>query len=795
MRHLSLLAWVLSAPLAAATFTVTNTSDSGAGSLRQAILDANATPGLDTIAFGIPGSGVQTIAIGSNLEVTDPVLIDGYSQPGSSPNTLAVGDDAAILIVIDGGTTGPVLALEVGSGGSTVRGLSIVQSLGGGSMLLVQSSNNTITGNFVGVAPDGVTLGGVNNGIGVFGGTTGNVIGGTPPSARNVVASSAGELITADGDAMVVQGNYLGLTAAGTAALGAGPRAINVELGTGTTIGGIAPGAGNVIGNYTIRAIQIGEAGFFTTAGVLIQNNLVGTDATGAVRVTSGGPDALSIGRVDDVAIRGNIVVNPAGTGIELVGPIGQITIQGNSIGTDATATVPLRTGLCGIHVGGGVGTPAATIGGRNSGEGNAIAFAGSHGIAMDNTVSGWTVVGNSIFGSALLGISLTGSCGNVIAIPTPNDPGDTDTGANGLQNFPIIQSVSHPDGGHTDVLGKLDSTPSTAYTLDFYADAACSNFPREFLQGRTYLGSAPVSTDASGHASFAIPLPVGTEEGARITATATDPLGNTSELAQRIVFSISPTSGPATGGTSVDVAGTDFVDPSTVTVGGVDAQATFMSDHHLQITTPALSPGTVNDVVATTPDGTSGTLVKGWVADFLDVPAGQQFYSFVTTLVSNAITVGVGGGLYGVNDDTLRQQMAVFLLKGKHGLCYTPPPCSGTFADVPCPSTFANWIEALAAEGITGGCGGGNYCPQNPVRRDQMAVFLLKAEHGSTYTPPDCAGVFADVPCPSTFANWIEQLAAEQITGGCGGGNYCPDNNNTRGQMAVFITKTFNLQ
>ena len=189
------------------------------------------------------------------------------------------------------------------------------------------------------------------------------------------------------------------------------------------------------------------------------------------------------------------------------------------------------------------------------------------------------------------------------------------------------------------------------------------------------------------------------------------------------------------------------------------------------------------------------GTLPNGWIADFLDVPGAQQFYSFVTTLVRNTITVGVGGGAYGIDSPTLRRQMAVFLLKARHGLCYVPPPCTGTFPDVPCPSTFADWIEALAAEGITGGCGGGNYCPTTPVRRDQMAVFLMKAEHGSGYTPPDCAGIYADVPCPSTFANWIEQLAAENITGGCGGGNYCPLSNNTRGQMAVFITKTFGLQ
>jgi hypothetical protein len=138
---------------------------------------------------------------------------------------------------------------------------------------------------------------------------------------------------------------------------------------------------------------------------------------------------------------------------------------------------------------------------------------------------------------------------------------------------------------------------------------------------------------------------------------------------------------------------------------------------------------------------------------------------------------------------------MAVFLLKAKHGICFTPVSCIGAFADVPCTSPFSGWIEQLLWEGITGGCGGGNFCPNSPVRRDQMAVFLLKAEHGSAYVPPPCTGIFADVPCSSNFAVWIEQLFHEGVTGGCGGGDYCPANPNTRGQMAVFLVKTFNLQ
>jgi uncharacterized repeat protein (TIGR03803 family) len=136
------------------------------------------------------------------------------------------------------------------------------------------------------------------------------------------------------------------------------------------------------------------------------------------------------------------------------------------------------------------------------------------------------------------------------------------------------------------------------------------------------------------------------------------------------------------------------------------------------------------------------------------------------------------------------RDQMAVFLLKIAHGAGYTPPSCAGIFPDVACPSLFADWIEELSAEGITGGCGGGSYCPLAPVTRAQMAVFLLKTEHGAAYTPPSCAGIFPDVACPSLFANWIEQLDAEAITGGCGGGNYCPHLPVTRAQMAAFLLK-----
>ena len=377
----------------------------------------------------------------------------------------------------------------------------------------------------------------------------------------------------------------------------------------------------------------------------------------------------------------------------------------------------------------------------------------------------------------------------------TPNDPGDADF-FNGmtLQNFPIITSVV-PGTSTTHIEGSLDSMAAQTYDIDLYASPACPRRPNDYLQGETYLGSLQVATDGFGTASFAIDVPFVLAAGQPVTATATDQSGNTSEFSQRIVFSVDPPSGSATGGTTATISGMSFEAGATVTVGVIPASNVVSVDPGtLTATMPALSAGTLYGLTVSVPGGQTSTLPNGWLADFLDVPAANLFHDYVARLVVNGVAAGVGGGNYGVNQSTLRQQMAVFLLKGKHGVCYAPPPCTGIFGDVACPSPFANWIEALAAEGITGGCGNGDYCPQNPVRRDQMAAFLLKAEHGADYVPPPCTGDFSDVACPSLFADWIEQLAAEQITGGCGNGNYCPGSNATRGQMAAFVAKTFSL-
>lgn len=184
-------------------------------------------------------------------------------------------------------------------------------------------------------------------------------------------------------------------------------------------------------------------------------------------------------------------------------------------------------------------------------------------------------------------------------------------------------------------------------------------------------------------------------------------------------------------------------------------------------------------------------------IQTFADIPMDHWAWKFVERLYANGITGGCSTDPlnYCPTANVTRAQMAVFLLKGMYGTAYTPPDAIGTiFADVPADHMFGKWIEQLSVEGITGGCGNGNYCPDSPVTREQMAVFLLRAEHGNTYTPPASTGTFADVPADYWAAPWIEQLAAEGITGGCGGGNYCPKTIVNRAQMAVFLVAAFNL-
>ena len=793
--------------LPAATFTVTSIADSGGGTLRQAILDANTNPGADTIAFGIVGTGPHTIALASLLpNITDALAIDGYTQAGSSPNTqpTSQGLNTVLKIVIDGasaGFAGTNGCITSAASNVTIRGLAMNRCPGYHIRLQGSVSNNVVVGNFLGTAHDGLSVPAGSSTGGVLQiQQTGTRIGGTAPADRNLIAGVSNAISIglfgqspAGGD-IIIEGNLVGTDATGVVSLGdLGGNGIYVVSGHGVRIGGPTPASRNVVSRFTY-GISLVPMSSGSVVDAVVQGNFVGPNVTGTTLLNrnnngTGGISGSIAATDPNWQILGN-TVGGFGTGI-FASSFG-LVIRGNFIGTDSTGTHKLRNGLRGISASG----EDVIIGGVGAGEANWIAF---NGRGIEVTGGRASIRGNRIWENVVtsfdaLGIDLIESSTQGVTL---NDAGDADTGPSGLQNYPSLISAGPAlgEGAGTHISGLLHSAASTTFDIDFYSSPACASRPQEYVEGQDYIGSTQVTTDGSGQATIDVTLPATVEAGARISATATDPDGNTSEFSQRLILSMSPASGPAAGGTNFTITGMEFAGGATVTVGGQPAtNVTVVNPTRITATSPARPAGSLNNVVVANTDGTGGTLANGWLADFSDVPGSQQFYLQIRRIVANGIAVGCGPGTYCPLSSVTRQQMAVFLLKSMNGICYVPPPCTGTvFGDVTCSSIFDPWIEALAASGITGGCAGGNYCPTSPVLRQQMAVFLLKAKRGPTFVPPTCSGDFSDVPCPGNpFADWIEQLAAEGITGGCGGSNYCPGLSVRRDQMAAFLYNTF---
>jgi hypothetical protein len=246
-----------------------------------------------------------------------------------------------------------------------------------------------------------------------------------------------------------------------------------------------------------------------------------------------------------------------------------------------------------------------------------------------------------------------------------------------------------------------------------------------------------------------------------------------------------------SSGGTIVDGAASYGI------VGaGATVSCTAESDCY-SLTASGPRPGTHWDVKLT--ETLSEPASHEWLLhvgdSFTDVPRTSPFFRFVETMLHHSVTVGCGLNAYCPANPVTREQMSVFVLVGKEGSLYSPVACgTPVFSDVPASSPFCRWIEELARRGVTGGCGGGNYCPADPVTREQVSVFLLHTLD-PTLSPPACTTpMFGDVPASSPFCRWVEELARRGITSGCGGGNYCPTDAVTREQMAVFISATFGL-
>jgi hypothetical protein len=455
----------------ATSFMVTTTADGGIGSLRQAINDANNSSGTDTIAFHILGDGPHTIRPLTPLPtVTDPVVIDGYSQPGASANALATGDNAVLKIVLDGTYAGSTACgLTISAGASTVRGL-VINNFGSYGILLSEVGANVVAGNFIGTDATGSQA--LGNGFtGIVINSVGNTVGGTEAGARNIISGNGnyGIEFWSQGCAGLVQGNYIGTDVTGTMTIpgqmygiliqGAGANVVggttaearNVVLGTG--VGIIIYSANNVIqGNY-VGVDATGSSGFnldgnwsgwgifrgFYIATQLADGNLIGGTAPGAGNVVSGcesaiavegcqrnrfqgnivGADAsgtlllgnglgIAVQQASENLVEGNVVVASGRVGIALEWA-SATRIEGNFVGTDRTRTLNLGNQI-GICLSSCTGTK---VGGTEDGAANTIAFSRLDGVVVDDDsqnpvlVQGNSIRGNSIWQNGGLGINL----------------------------------------------------------------------------------------------------------------------------------------------------------------------------------------------------------------------------------------------------------------------------------------------------------------------------------------------------------------------------------------------------
>jgi hypothetical protein len=531
-----LLALFAAGRSSAATIIVTNSNDAvavGDGvSLREAILSLNAGANVsdvvaigaygtnDTIQFNIPGSGQHTIAVTTSLPPLQvPMLIDGYTQKPATPNTNGPGQgtNAVLMIAIDL-TNGLGTGLNLTGSNITVRGLVLNRAFA--VCIQIAGSTNTIAGNFIGTNFAGSAAGPGNggDGISVSSDSIGHTIGGSTPADLNVISANGGAGIRMGSfSTATIQGNLIGTTASGTAALGNKAQGIVVAGGT-ATIGGTTPGARNVVSGNGAEGILLTSG-----SGDVVEGNYVGTDVTGTAALANSvginvNATNCTIGGATSAA--GNLVSGNATDGIVLSfqqAPSG--VVQNNLIGTNASGGSGIGgQTTAGVHI--LTFAPSNTIGG-GIGLGNRIAFNGGTGVLIDGSGPtggvGNLISANSITGNGCLGIKLGSS--PAPCVPTPNDPLDADTGPNGLQNYPTITSASMA-GGFVSVSGTLNSVPSNTFYIEFFSNAVCDASGNG--QGNNFIGFTNVTTDSAGNASFG-PLPLSNSSGQSvITSTAT---------------------------------------------------------------------------------------------------------------------------------------------------------------------------------------------------------------------------------------------------------------------------------
>jgi uncharacterized repeat protein (TIGR01451 family) len=501
---------------------------------------------LTTIGGIVPGSGNVISGNGGNGIVFPPFAADsgvGGNLIGTDlTGTAKLGNTGEGVLIING--HGLLI------GGTDPGARNVISGNGHNGVLIIMGQNrgNTVQGNYIGtdvtgataIDVHGVALGNGLNGVSIVGAPN-NLIGGTAAGAGNVISGNKGEGIAITGATStrnLVQGNFIGTDSTGTTttdghgkALGNGGNGVAIDGAAGNTVGGTAATAGNVISGNTRDGVLIQGSG---TSAITVQGNHVGTDLRGQVALPNKG-SGVEVNNIPGTTVGGtaagavNVISGNGGAGVYIHGSGATGTyVQGNYIGTQGDGSTALGNQFYGVYI-----ADAAShnlIGGTDPGAGNTIAYNGDgvqpkeqgHGVLIADGTDN-SIRRNSIFKNAGRGIAL----GTGTWYDTLNDLGDGDTGANDLQNYPVLTSVT-VSGGQVKIHGFLNSQPLGTYTIEFFANSAPN--PSGFGDGEKFLGDMTVTANGDGHVEFDVTLADAGAPDHYLAATATDTLtGDTS--------------------------------------------------------------------------------------------------------------------------------------------------------------------------------------------------------------------------------------------------------------------------
>lgn len=545
-----------------APFTVTNTNDSGAGSLRDAIDQANMLSGADSISFNIAGPGPHTIFLLSVLPVISETLdIDGTTEPDFAGTP---------VVVLNGTGAGTAHGIDtLGTTNVKIRGLVIRNFSAGAGILINASSTAVIEGCYIGTTVTGTVAAANLGGVSVSGGSA-TTIGGTVAGARNVLSGNMNQgIAVVSSSGTLIQGNYIGITSGGNAPLGNGLNGVELVDANGAQVGDGTAGATNVISSNTAGGGL--SNGVYLHGGMSNMNqvsgNIIGLASNGTTVLGNGANGVLNdcpntlIGGPTPLAR--NIISGNLESGIRVESQSFNCFITGNYIGLDVNGTLDRGNGNEGVWLAGGFNN---SLGGPMPGEGNVISgnqFSGAKVSGGNGQVVGANLIGLNASGMGAIpnsadgvrvsggaGIhvflnTIAGNTGNGIGVDggtelefaendiaqngglgidlgldgvTPNDLGDGDVGAGDLQNFPVITSAV-TDMGVTTVMGTLNSEAASDYLILFYISPSCDG--SGFGEGKVYAGNVTVTTDNAGDAPFSVNLDIPAMSGESVTATA----------------------------------------------------------------------------------------------------------------------------------------------------------------------------------------------------------------------------------------------------------------------------------